>query len=241
MRIVCSLPLFKLLSVGFLVQFLGLTSFAQASSLTTLASRSTVSPIAFETSFIPPGDGEPPDTQGAGTRSNGRCAGDTQAIQPLMPDRNYGLTLEERPAIFVKLPATSARQAVLVFQDEAGTTYERAFLPLPEAAGKTEQIVQFRLPEDKAPLAIGKNYRWWLVMMCGETVQPDDPVFTGWVQRVERTTAIRQALAQQDTLQQLRWYGDRGYWYDLLGVLFEAEKTSPNLFQHFLEQNLAAE
>lgn len=179
--------------------------------------------IIFQENFDPPGDGRPKDTVGAGSRDGQRCSSNEPPIRVLMSDRNYGLTLQERPSIFVDLPETSAKQAILTFQDEEGKNYQRAFLPIPAGEG----IVSFALPEDKTPLVAGKNYQWSLVLVCGETVQPDDPLFRGWVQRVEQSPELESQLSGQSMLEQAQWYGQNGYWYDLLFVLERARRSQP--------------
>jgi hypothetical protein len=148
-----------------------------------------------------------------------------------MPERNFGLTFESHPAIFVALPASSAQQVVLVFQDESGEFYERAFLPVNT---DSDQVASFRLPDGKPPLAIGKNYRWSLVVVCGETVQPDDPVLSGWVQRVERSPELTQSLAQQSCVNKAQWYGEHGFWYDMMEVLAFDRDTCPEMWQSIL-------
>ncbi len=91
---------------------------------------------------------------------------------------------------------------MLTFQDEAGEYDERAFLPITNGAG----IVSFTLPAQKSPLAVGKNYQWSLVVVCGETVQPDAPIFRGWVQRVARTSELESELGQKSVIEQAVLY-----------------------------------
>ncbi|HEY9850742.1 MAG TPA: DUF928 domain-containing protein [Leptolyngbyaceae cyanobacterium] len=215
---------FKALTVGLAIDLLlssGLPALAQLPlGDTTFSSEQ----ITFEESFTPPGDGQPKDTSGAGSRDGLRCSANEQPIRPLMPKRNYGLTFQERPSIFIYLPKTSARQVLLAFRDEAGKYYERAFLPIDNNA----QIVSFQLPDDKSPLTVGKNYQWSLVIVCQETVQPDDPVFRGWVQRVGKSPELDRELAAKPVIEQLAWYGANGYWYDLMQTMVQARQTHPD-------------
>ena len=211
--------LFLSLSVGFLPALP-----AQAESK--LENRSATLPkkVVFQEDFNPPGSGTPKDTSSGGSRDGLRCSQKEQSIQPLMPKRNYGLTLEERPAIFVYIPETSARKIVLAFRDETGEFYERAFLPIATRAG----IVSFTLPARESSLAVGKNYQWSLVVVCGETVQPDDPVVRGLVQRIARSPQIDSKLRQKTAIEQAMWYYKNGYWYDLLKVMTQAKQLHPN-------------
>lgn len=206
------------LSVGIL-----LTLPTQAESKLENRSVTLSKQLVFQEDFNPPGKGTPKDTSSGGSRDGLRCSQKEQPIQPLMPKRNYGLTLEERPAIFVYIPETSARKIVLAFRAEAGD-YKRAFLPITTRAG----IVSFTLPNREPPLTVGKNYQWSLVVVCGETVQPDDPVVRGWVQRVARSHQIESELKQKTAIEQAIWYGANGYWYDLLKVMTRARRSHPH-------------
>jgi hypothetical protein len=181
--------------------------------------------ILFEENFEPPGDGQPDDTSSAGSRNGLKCEQDknTQTIQAIMPSRNYGLTLEERPSIFVYLADTSAQQVVLILQDESADYYQRAFLPIVDRAG----ITSFTLPEDKSAPIAGKNYQWSLVIVCGETVQPDDPVLYGWVQRVEASPQQERELAQKSEVDRIAWLAQNGYWYDAIAEIDRVRHLSP--------------
>lgn len=196
---------------------------AQAESKLENKSVSLPKQLVFEEDFDPPGDGKPKDTSSGGSRDGLRCSQNEQSIQPLMPKRNYGLTLSERPAIFVYIPETSARKIVLAFRSETGD-YKRAFLPITTRSG----IVSFTLPDRESPLTVGKNYQWSLVVVCGETVQPDDPVVRGWVQRVARSPQIESELRQKAAIEQAMWYCANGYWYDLLKVMKQLRRSHPH-------------
>ncbi|KAB8315032.1 DUF928 domain-containing protein [Tolypothrix campylonemoides VB511288] len=218
----------KLLTIGLSVELLLSLSLAadaqpklKVTNATFLQKNTTVS----QENFTPPKQGKPKDTSGAGSRSDLKCSQKEGAIQPLMPKKNYGLTLQERPTIFIQMPKTSARQVVLMFRDETGEFYERAFLPI----NSHDAIIGFTLPKQKQPLAVGKSYQWSLVVVCGDSVQPDDPVFMGWVQRVQRTPELESELRQKKTTtEQVAWYGERGYWYDMVSTIVQAKQSNPD-------------
>lgn len=214
----------KLLTVGLALELL-CVNLPGISRRATLAGESplTRQPVVFEENFEPPGEGYPDDTAGAGSRDGVRCAASEPAMRAIVPPRNYGLTLEEHPRVFVYMPETTAQQVLLAFKDESGDYYQRALLPIAEVA----DIVSFRLPEDAPPLSVGKNYQWVLTVICGTTPTPDDPVFSGWVQRVEQTAEVEKGLAGKPAEEQAQWYGERGYWYDLVASLVQARQTHP--------------
>ncbi|MBW4505924.1 MAG: DUF928 domain-containing protein [Scytonematopsis contorta HA4267-MV1] len=213
---------------------LGLTTPVRSQLAT--AKTSLPDSIVFRANFDPPGDPEPKKgTSGGGSRDGSRCLASEQPIKPLMPKRNFGLTFEEHPSVFVYLPKTSAKRALLVFKDETGKYYEKTFIPITNSGG----IVSFTQPKDKPPLSVGKNYQWSVVIICGSNVQPDDPTFNGWVQRVEKTSEINRELSEKNAIWKAKWYGERGYWYDMLMSMHEVKKDglkdikSETLFQIF--------
>jgi hypothetical protein len=213
----------RFLTLSLFIEFLLICGFtAQVKSEIEVRETTTPERLIYQENFDPPGDGKPKDTVGAGSRSGLKCSQDQQPIRPLMPKLNYSLTLKEHPAIFVYLPNTSAKQVVLMFQDESGSSYKPVFLAI-DSSG----IVSFRLPNNQPPLTVGKNYQWLLAIVCGDNLQPSDPVFRGWVQRVASTPESRQ-LQQKSVLEQMQWYGQNGYWYDWLEVMVQARKTQPN-------------
>ncbi|WP_198011478.1 DUF928 domain-containing protein [Synechococcus sp. PCC 7335] len=183
--------------------------------------------IVFWEGFEPPGDDAPRETSGAGSRDGPSCDVSEPAVKALMPKSNFGLTLSERPTVFAQLADTSAEQVALVVTNEAGTYYEQTFLPIPE-----DDTAAFTFPNSFSPLTVGENYQWSLVVICEETVQPDDPVISGWVQRVESTPELQQASLHLP-LEQARWYAENGYWYDFVAFIreeiqtLESERISP--------------
>ncbi len=178
--------------------------------------------IVFQDSFEPPGEPEPKDTKGSGSRDGSKCSVKEETIKPVMPHRNYGLTFQKLPSVYIHLPKTKAKQVMLSFQDTSGKYYQRAFLPITQSG-----IVSFTLPKDKPSLEVGKNYKWSLVVICGNTVQPDDPTFIGWVQRVERISQIDRELIGKSAIEAAKWYAQRGYWYEMVSEIEQARKTEP--------------
>jgi Domain of Unknown Function (DUF928) len=220
----------RLLPAPFLAIALLFTSLSTLTHAVPFNSLASVRPITFAADFDPPGDDAPDDTVGAGSRTGGQCASQTQQVEPIVPVRNYGLTLEERPEIWVNLAQVSAKQVILVFANEAGTSYQRAAFPMPSQPG----IVSFKLPDQAPPLTVGKNYRWSLVVVCGDSVQPDDAVLSGWVQRVDRTALLDRQLSRKSLVEQAQWYGENGFWYDLIVVLHEMRQSQPEMWRDFL-------
>ncbi len=177
--------------------------------------------IVFSETFEPPGEPEPKDTKGSGSRDGKKCFPNEHKIKPLMPKRNFGLTFQKLPPVFIHLPKTKAKRVMLSFRDETGKYYQRTFLPITSSG-----VVRFTLPEDKPPLSVGKNYQWSLVVVCGNTVQPDDPTFAGWVQRVEFTQELERELIGKSAIAKAKWFASRGYWYEMLDEIKKARNSA---------------
>lgn len=179
--------------------------------------------ILEDINFVPPKDGEKPETKGAGTRDPNylKCSPEDGETVAIMPDDNYGLTVRERPEIFVYLPQTSAKQVVLSFESQDKKYHEVSFLEIPPSS----EVVSFALPENKPGIKPGEYYQWKLTLVCGKIPHVDDPVLSGWVQRKDRDEDTLKTDPYSDT-ELAQWYGENGYWYDLLGQLRQIEANN---------------
>lgn len=175
----------------------------------------------LENLFVPPQGGAPQSTANSATRDNGKCAANEATIQAMTPPRGYGLSASDRPVITLDLPPTSAQQVALLFQTESGQLDHHVWLPITQTSSQPNpesaslNLTQFQLPADLPGLKSGQRYRWSLVVVCGETIDPDDPTFMGWVEYQAPTLQEKQVLMELTLEEQQRWYGERGYWYDL--------------------------
>ena len=184
----------------------------------------------FPQNFIPPGDGRPDNTRGSGARPVGVCATDAgieleagaKGIYPLMPSERYGLTFQSHPTVFIDFDGNFAPMVVLRVESEAGDYSELVRLPV--APGQS--IQGFALPSDRPPLDVGKNYLWTLMVACDGEIKPYHPLFTGWVQRVAQAPDVAEQLGSQPIVEQISWYADQGYWYDLVTALQQEITTA---------------
>jgi Domain of Unknown Function (DUF928) len=140
--------------------------------------------------FDPPGTGAPPETHGAGSRSDQTCPNQSEPLRSLMPIER-GVTFSDRPTVAIALPENSpVKQAVLTFRDEQEQIHAQITLPVISKQG----IARLQLPSSTPPLVVGKAYRWSVVIICGDTVQPDDPILTGWLQRLPKKLHMAKAI-----------------------------------------------
>ena len=180
----------------------------------------------------PPEEMKPKRTRGAGSRHDGQCSQDAtpanlanapstqSSLMPVVPTSNLGLTIAERPTLWIYLPETSAKQVVLSIREEGITHHSQTFVPITGASG----IIRLQQNHDSPPLEVGKTYQWAVVLVCGERPSPNDPAIASWVRRV----ALSEPRNQGSTLEQAAWYGKQGIWYDALTSLVQARRSQPN-------------
>ncbi|MBW4628495.1 MAG: DUF928 domain-containing protein [Brasilonema octagenarum HA4186-MV1] len=125
--------------------------------------------LISQQNFIPPRQGKPKDTSGAGSRSRLICSKQDDPIQPLMLKQNHQLKFQERPTRLVSIPKTSAHQVVLMFPNKTGKSNQREFIPI----NTDSRFVDFTQSKQKQPLAEGKNHQCFSMVICGEIVQLD--------------------------------------------------------------------
>lgn len=178
--------------------------------------------------FKPPGAQAPKRSSGGASRDGSKCSTTKnrqgRLITPLLPTTNIGLTLVERPTIFVYVPETTAKKAFFSLQDEDTNHHYQTTLYLQELSG----VVEVKLPNSAPALKTGKNYKWSLVMICTEDLEPDSPSVSGWIRRIEpnRSLAGQQNLTSQ--LKSVSQLAEAGIWYDALSTLAQLRRSQPN-------------
>jgi hypothetical protein len=208
------------------VSYLGLPVKAQAiSEDTNQTSRNHTSATVV---FRPPGTGAPRDTVGGASRDGGVCPQDSAAqhsdFVSLLPQTNFGLTVSERPTFSAYMPQTGAQAVFFSLKEEHSQDAYQATFPLPKSPG----IVSFRLPDDAPALEVGRSYKWSMVIICRQSLRPDDPRIEGWVQRVEPDQALANQLETATPLQQAALYGTSGIWFDTVNTLIELRYLQPH-------------
>ena len=219
--------LLNLMTVGLLI-ICAAPTFAQSTANPSVRSDSKVNRVLFK----PPSDDKQPDhTAEAGSRHPIPCLQDANSttlmnsssnqnpLMPLIPTTNSGLTIAEKPKLWIYLPETSARQVVFSIREEGTIHHSKTFIPITGTSG----IISLQPNQDSLPLKIGKNYKLSVVLVCGEKPTPNDPARDVWVRRVESPEPINQGSA----LEQAAWYGRQGIWYDALNSLIQARQSQP--------------
>ena len=218
-----------------LISFLTLCSYT-ASLLTLVALANVDTVVLFQP---PPKEEQPESTEGAASRQNIECpqdflfsqqesleahnianSADRPNLTAVVPDDNYGLTVVDRPDLWVYLPKTSAKQAILSIKEEGVKPHWQQSINLTGETG----ITGIKLSDNAPSLEIGKNYRWAVILVCGNKPNPNDPVVAAWIKRVDRSN--RSSPIASTELEKAAWYAQNGIWYDALSTLIEAKKPS---------------
>ena len=201
--------------------------------------------------FKPPPDEEQPETtEGAASRQDRVCSqdsslrsqgriGDRPKLTALAPQRNYGLTVAERPTFWVYLPHTTARKAILSIKAEGSNPHWQQSIDLTGETG----TMGIKLSDDAPVLSIGKNYQWAVILVCGDRPHPNDPVVTAGIKRIDESQMSRNMLTSP-RLSKAAEYARHGIWYDALDLLLAEKTTSDNwqdLWVRYLQSGGLAE
>jgi hypothetical protein len=187
--------------------------------------------------LLPEDQTSPGQTASGASRAN--TYGQLDAASPVtmmavMPESFYGTTLLERPTIMVYLPATGVNEAIFSLKDEAGNLVYRTEVSI----SGNEGIIAIPIPEEAPPLAIGVNYQWFFTLPLEGGLTPNSPFVDAWIQRIEPSPALAEALAQGDTLANAEVLATSGIWYDsaaLFAQLRLEQPESSEIVQHWEE------
>jgi Domain of Unknown Function (DUF928) len=188
-----------------------------------------IAPTVAGVTFQPPGAQAPKRSSGGASRDGNICGLATKAtistsVTPLIPATNIGFTVAERPTIFVYVPATTAKTALFTLQTEDTKYNYQTTLSLSQKPG----VMEVKVPASVPALKMGKNYKWSLVMICTEELEPDSPWVSGWIRRVEPNSSLTSQLNKPVSLDLISRLAETGIWYDSLSNLAQLKRSQPN-------------
>lgn len=185
----------------------------------------------------PPPDTGTPSDRGTGAGARG-CEKEFAGLKVLVPspraNDQWGLTISDRPTIWVNIP-TGVESGTLLewkLRDSNNKVIYRTTARLPKT---NPGVVSFSIPTTVAPLAVSM-YQWDLALYCGSAGDPanqdeitlDLPlVRKGRVQRIAVPPALQQDLKGAKTaLDQAKLLAKYGIWYDALTALGTQIRTN---------------
>jgi hypothetical protein len=148
------------------------------------------------------------------------------SLMPLLPETKEGLTVSERPTMFVYVPKTKAEQGYLIIKDQTEDYYYQTQVSIPQEGG----IVRLTLPENAPALEIGTIYQWSFVVACELPARVDSPRVEGWLQRVEPTAVLNNYRGVDSSIEAATSYGSEGIWYDTVTTLADLRRSQPQTY-----------
>ena len=174
---------------------------------------------AIAQSYIPPDVGLPGRREGGGTR--GECAAVDKTLTALMPQNNFGYTLNEYPTFYWYVPQIGAEAAEFVLLDENNNEIYLTTFQIADSPG----LISLSLPDTAGlpPLEEGQNYHWYFSLICDFNDRSGDLFTDGWIQRTTITPGssldTRLSTAPEDTHAEI--YAEEGIWFNALDLLFQ--------------------
>ncbi|HEY9810077.1 MAG TPA: DUF928 domain-containing protein [Halomicronema sp.] len=143
-------------------------------------------------------------------------------ITALLPQQNFGLTYAEYPTFFIYIPA-GGLGGQLILQDEAGNDVQEIDVNLKQKAG----VIGVNLSKSRPGLEIGKNYRWFFVLVCTPEKRENDRIVTGWVKRTTIDSDLKTKLDKANPLEKADLYAKNGIWFEALSTLAKIRLDNP--------------
>jgi hypothetical protein len=189
-----------------------------------------VTPSSAQVTFKPPRILAPRDSIGGASRDGKNClsaqtASEKAAVTPVLPSNSrIGLTLKEHPTILVYIPQTTAKKALFSLQDEQSKNHYQTAINLPKKPG----VVAIKVPESLPAIKTGKKYQWSLAMICSAQLEPDSPLVTGWIERIQPPVSLKNHRHSSPSLEVVSHLAHNGVWYDTASELARLKKAQPH-------------
>jgi len=186
--------------------------------------------VAMAVDFKPPRRGAPGRREGGGTRDPLSCIQGSGRLTAIMPQTNFGLTTAAYPRFFWFIPKTRAKVAEfkLVTVDEKTAEDTLVYQTTFSITGTTG-VASLTLPNNATlpPLAIGKDYRWSVAMVCDLNNRNRDIRVDGWIQRTTVEPVLTTQLTKANEVDRVRLYANNGIWFDTIASLAELRCAHP--------------
>ncbi|MUG93262.1 DUF928 domain-containing protein [Scytonema sp. UIC 10036] len=177
----------------------------------------------------PPDRGTPPTNDGTGSRGDCLAKKNKPPLTRLAGSHNLKLTVQERPTLWIYVPYTSneVNDGEFVLQNGDIDVYRTRF-----KLNATPGIVSVSLPSDLPPLAVGKEYRWYVDINCPSATSNSESLtpasLTGVVQRVSASPELQKELSAAKTpLERIAVYAKQGIWLETLTELAQLRLKEP--------------
>jgi hypothetical protein len=171
--------------------------------------------------FVLPNEGAPGKQKGAETRDS--CPNDKNKppLTALIPGKNMGLTIGERPTFWFYVPyqASSKTPVEFILTDAQEKEIYKQNLQLTNTPG----IIGVTLPKNAPALEVDKTYEWSLSVNCASRID----AVSGRIKRVKASAEVANLLQANTGRDRIISYAENGYWYDTLTGLIELRRQNP--------------
>ncbi|APB34539.1 hypothetical protein GlitD10_2210 [Gloeomargarita lithophora Alchichica-D10] len=177
--------------------------------------------------------GRPGNREGGSKRGSGCAQEKTQKLRVLLPEGNYGQTLQDYATFFWYVPELE-RPTPVEFQlrrvNAQGQPSELAHSETFTSSGGG--IGSLTLPATVAPLAVGQEYEWSIAVQCGVDGMASEPdawmIALGRIERVSpENPQLTGALTQANLGDYPAILAEAGIWYDALQMLVALRRQNP--------------
>ncbi|MEM7554800.1 MAG: DUF928 domain-containing protein [Cyanobacteria bacterium P01_A01_bin.84] len=159
------------------------------------------------------------------------------AVTLLVPQDHTATTISARPTFFWHL--SQKLSLPLRF-----TLLEPGKKPILTKELKPEPgIIGLKLPQNSAPLEVGKTYRWTVTVVCNPSKPSRNLFAIAWIERVSLPTATQLSNNTKDRSSCSLSYARAGIWYDALSCSYNTSGKHQNnhnnswqQFQSLLEE-----
>lgn len=185
---------------------------------------------AMTVQFKPPQRGIPGRREGGGTRDASACVQGNIRLTALLPETNLGLTTAEYPRFFWVIPKTRAKLVEFsLFETDENLTDRTLVYKTSFAINGNPGVASLTLPGRAMlpPLAVGRDYRWSVAIVCNPENRQRDVKVDGWVQRIAPDASLNSQLAKANSADRVRLYANSGIWFDTLTSLADLRCARP--------------
>ena len=190
----------------------------------------------IEINLEPTNRGQPTSTSSTGRRGGGKGA--CRKLEPpliaLVPLSQKSLqegankesryevsaqTIESHPIFWFYLPKLDPRIQKVefhLFDEEIEDIMQQ---PLPIDTTQTPAIIGFRLPKDKASLAVNSSYFWSIKVICDAEETANNPSVAGFITRVAPETNLNKELETATAREKVSIYARNNLWQEAFTTL----------------------
>ena len=174
--------------------------------------------------YVPPhGFQQIQRTEGAGSRG---CSEATRSVSLnlLVPQDHVATTVSAHPTFLWHISAQPPAPVrfTLVEQD----VNKQPILKTQVQINKPG-IVKLQLPPNTPDLAIGKQYRWTVSLVCNEKRPSSNVLAQAMIERVAETSNLKKELAAtSEERVRAKVYAQSGIWYDAIAASYQAFNTN---------------